>query len=128
MLSTHALLKLGEAGDLALEGNDFAVDDEVCRILMKKGFNQFGVFLIEPLTVARIKAQLPAAAEHEAAFSVILLFEQPSLARKALVSECREHRCHPGWLFALSKTLLDIGWEPVQVGRLHDSGSHGFCF
>jgi hypothetical protein len=96
MLDLQALLELREAGDAALECDDFAVGDEARRPLAIEGRHELRVPFVQSRSVPRKELQAAAAAEDETAHAVQLRLEQPTLPRKGLVRECRKHRRHPG--------------------------------
>ena len=48
----HAPLEAGEAGPAALESDDLAVHDEVCRALAAEGLGHLRVGAVEALAVA----------------------------------------------------------------------------
>src|SRR3977135_277360 len=114
MLDLHTFLKLREAGDPVFERDDFTICDERISPLPMKGRRHLRVSLVQPNAVPREEVQFVAAAKSQAALAIPLRFKQPSLSRKALVRECRQHGRNPSWLGPLAKPGFDFSRQSVQ--------------
>jgi hypothetical protein len=82
-------LQLREAGGAVFERDDFTICDERISPLPMKGRRHLRVSLVQPNPVPGEEVQFAAAAKSQAALTIPLRLEQPSLSRKALVRECR---------------------------------------
>jgi hypothetical protein len=120
MLHLHAPLQLCEAGDRAVERDNLAIGDERRGFLMMNRFDHFGIFRVQPNSIPRKQIQIATAAKSEAAFPIPFRLKQPSLARKDLIRERRQHGRNPFRLCSISKPGLGVGWKSVeQVAHGH---------
>src|SRR3981081_1106402 len=114
MLDLHTFLKFREVGDPVFERYDFAISVERTAPLPMKGRRHLRVSLVQPNPVPREEAQFATAAKSQAALAIPLWFKQPSLSRKALVRECRQHGRNPSRLGPLAKPGFDFSRQSVQ--------------
>src|SRR6266404_7945822 len=70
MLYLHARLQLCEAGDHAVERDNFAIRDERSGFLLMDRLDHLGIFRVQPNSIPRKEIQIATTAKSEAALSV----------------------------------------------------------
>src|SRR6056297_184586 len=126
----HSLLQTREAADVVLEGDRFAVDDEIGAVLLQAGLDQLGIGIVGLLAVAGQQSNLVVVAEKQQALAVELALVNPVGIGKALVGQRGQHRRHPFRVIALLQGVAFLACQcisPVAHPSFPPSSS-AICF
>jgi hypothetical protein len=92
----HPALKSREAGDSALEGDDFTIDNETAVRLFLVSVNQLGIRIVKQLFVTREQADAFPLAKDKHALAVEFSLESSVRIRESFVGQCGQHWRTPG--------------------------------
>lgn len=115
----HARLQLGEARERAVEGDHFAVDDEIRGRLRCYGCGDLRVSGVDDLLVSRKQPDLATMPESEHAFTIELALENPLRAGERLIGKRRQHGRHPARMAPAMQPPPQLRLQPIGQTRVN---------
>src|SRR3989440_2162469 len=113
ILDADSSLQLLEAGALAVEGDDLAVDDNV-MLVRPEGISHFWIGVVQMLLAARQQPDGRPFFESQATLAIQFVLEDPIRIRKPLLGERRQHRIDPPRQRCAADAPALFRWEDVD--------------